>query len=468
MAAGADRQTTVTLAVTGVVALVTIGVITVLYVNFPNNVETPYGVHRHAVAFFRLLWSYPTFSLSPGTFQVVASFAVLLFWAAYLFGLWTVSRLPEEQDHSALIPVILVFAVVFNAALVFYFPPILSGDVFHYAIQGRLYSLYGMNPYAISANTMIDDPFWSLTIWREGTTQYGPVWIQLSALCASLGGGSVLLTVFLFKLLAAISNLVGALLVLLLVRRVAGGDGVVPLMFYAWNPILLLESSGAAHSDAAMMALALLGVLMIASDRPFLGITALVMSAMIKYVTLLLLLFMLIYYLARQNSLQRLGLAIRFGLLIALLVIVAYAPFVVGAPDPSQLFAGMSPSLNPMPNNAGQLLRHGTAALVQAVGFDPSEYTNLAMNAAFALVVVLMLPTLTFAATTVADVMGRFGLATLIYTFLVYAGSFPWYLVCPLTSLSLAPPSRATLYTRLLTIGLGVGFTLQVTRLIAK
>lgn len=470
MAAGADkmRPTTVSLAITGVVTLAVIGLITILYVNFPDNVETPYGVHRHAVSLFRLVWNYPTFLLSPGNFQMVAAFAILLFWAAYLFALWTVSRLPEDEDHSDLIPVILGFAVVFNATLLIYFPPILSGDVFHYAIQGRLYSLHGMNPYAISANTMIDDPFWSLTLWREGTTQYGPVWIQLSALCASLGGDSVLLTVYVFKLLAAIANFGGALLVLLFVRRVIGGDGVVPLMFFAWNPILLLESSGAAHNDAVMMALALLGVVMFGLNRPYLGVTALVMSAMVKYVTLLLLVFMLIYYLARQNSLQRVGLAIRFGLLIALLVVVAYAPFVVGAPDPSQLIAGMSPSLNPMANNAGQLLRHGTGALLQAAGFDPSEYTNLAMNGAFAIVVVLMLPTLTFAQTTLADVMGRFGLATLIYTFLIYGGSFPWYMVGPLTALSLAPPTRAMLYTRLLSLGLGVGFTLQMTRLLPK
>ena len=85
-----------------------------------------------------------------------------------------------------------------------------------------------------------------------------------------------------------------------------------------------------------------------------------------------------------------------------------------------------------------------------------------------AIVVVLMLPTLTFAQTTLADVMGRFGLATLIYTFLIYGGSFPWYMVGPLTALSLAPPTRAMLYTRLLSLGLGVGFTLQMTRLLPK
>jgi hypothetical protein len=189
---------------------------------------------------------------------------------------------------------------------------------------------------------------------------------------------------------------------------------------------------------------------------------------MIKYVTLLLLLFVLIYMLARQSALQRLGLAIRLALLIALLIILAYAPFVVGAPDPSQLFAGMSPALNPMPNNAGLLLRQAGAALLQAAGADPAQYVNLAMNGAFAVFVVLMLPTLTYAKTTLADVMGRFGLATLIYSFLIYAGSFPWYLVCPFTALALAPPTRTMLYTRLLSIGLGVGFTLQVTRLIPK
>jgi len=470
MAVGEDgtRQTTVRLAISGSVLLASIAALTLLYVNFPPYVETPYGVHRHAVAFFRLLWSYPSVDFSPAVFQLLAALGILVFWGAYLYGLWTVSRLRADRDHSTLLPVILGFGLLFNLWLFFFFPPILSGDVFHYAVQGREYALHGLNPYAQSADAVTDDPFWALAIWREGTTQYGPVWIQLSALCTSLGGDSVLLTLFLFKFLAGLSNVLGALLVVALARRLTASDGVVPLLFYAWNPILLIESSSAAHNDAVMMTLALLGILFLAQRRFLAGVAALLGSALIKYVTLLLLVMALLHVLVRQSSLQRIGLAVRLGLFAALILVLCYAPFIAGVPDPTQLFAGVSPALNPMPNNAGSFLRQLAAVALQAAGLDPAAYVNLALNGAFALFVLFLLPGLLTAKATLADVMGRFGLATLVYSFLIYGGSFPWYLVCPLVALAVAPPTRATRYLRLLAIGLGIGFMLQVTVLIPK
>ena len=49
---------------------------------------------------------------------------------------------------------------------------------------------------------------------------------------------------------------------------------------------------------------------------------------------------------------------------------------------------------------------------------------------------------LVYSSRTLADVMGRFGLATLIYTFLIYGGSFPWYMVGPLTALFFSTPLK--------------------------
>jgi len=468
MAAGDDTQkTTVNLAVCGLVVLAAIALLTLLYVNLPPNVQTPYGVQRHAVTFFRLLWGYPTFELPPAIFRIFASAAILLFWGAYLFGLWIVSRLPADQDHTALLPIIFGCAIVFNVMLLFYFPPVLSGDVFHYAVQGRLYAIHGQNPYGVAADAVPDDPFWALSIWREGTTQYGPLWIQLSALCASLGNGGVLLTVFLFKLLSAVSNLVGAALVVVLTRRLKGGDGVVPLLFYAWNPILLIESSGSAHNDAVMMTLALIGIFLLTQSRFVFGTVALLASALIKYVTLLLLGMAAIHVLSRQSS-RQLGLGLRLIVASAVMIVVVYAPFMSGLPDPMQVFSGMSASHNPMPNNAGYLLRQITGFAAQAAGLDPASYVNLILNILFVFFVVLLVPGLVTKEAGLADVMGTFGLATLVYSFLIYGGSFPWYLVCPLVALAVAPPVQATVYLRLLAIGLGIGFMMHVTVLIPR
>jgi hypothetical protein len=435
------------------------GVFTLLYVNFPDDVVSPYGVHRHAVSFFLLIWSYPLFSVPPSVFRIAAVLTILILWAGYLSALGSVLRLRQNEDHSHLVAPILGFALAFNLLLVAFFPPILSGDVFHYAIQGRLYAVHGLNPYVAPASQVVDDPFWSLTIWKEGTTQYGPVWIQLAALCSWIGGGSILLTVFCFKLLAALSNFFGGLIVLTLARRFTGGDGVAPLLFYAWNPILLLESAGTAHNDAVMMTLALLGVYLVVRGNLHVGVAALLASAMIKYVTLLLLVLVVFHAIARQPE-QRGGTALRLGVFGLVIVVLFYAPFLSGVADPLQLLTGVSPSLNPMQNEAGMAVRRMVGSLLQSTGIDGQQYASLALNAAFGVFVLLLLPGLASPKATWADVLGRFGMATLIYTLLIYGGSFPWYLVCPLSVLALAPPTRTTLYTRLITVGLGVGLML--------
>jgi hypothetical protein len=152
------------------------------------------------------------------------------------------------------------------------------------------------------------------------------------------------------------------------------------------------------------------------------------------------------------------------------MVVVAlfYAPFLSGLSDPGQLLSGMSPSLNPMPNNAGAITRQVIGALLIVAGLEPAQYTTIALNGLFVILLMYLVVGLASTRATLADVWGRFGLATLIYTYLIYGGSFPWYLVCPLTALALGPPTHAMLYVRLLTIGLGFGFMAQMASLVAK
>lgn len=456
-----SRRTDVTLAATGCLILVALGLLTFACTNFPPGEHAPYGFHPHAVSFFRLVWGYPSVELSVGVFQLLACVAFLLFWGAYLYGLWALSRLPEGRNANRLLSLILGFALVYNIALILYFPPILSGDVFDYALQGRLWSVHGENPYATDIADISEDPFWSLAPRPAQPALSGPLWIRIASLCTYFGGGSVLLTVFLFKLLSALSNILCALLVIVLTRRLIGGDGVVPAIFVAWNPLLLLESAGNGENAAVMMALALLGVFLVSQARFMLGVTALVSSVLVQYMTALLLGLLLIFVLARQSRLLRLGLALRIGLFIAFLLVLAYSPFLLGVPDPTQLVGGASPTQNGL----GQVVRYLTGTLLHLVGVD-AAYVDLFLNAAFAVFVLLLLPEMLAPEATLADVLGRFGAAALVYTLLVHGGGFPWYFVCPITALAAATPTRTTLYLGLLTIG--IGFTMQMTTLMSQ
>ena len=254
-------------------------VFTLLYVNVPPGFNVPYGLSVQSVGLFRRLWSYPSLSLSADTLSTAAALTVLALWVVYGAAALLVSRRPTGARPREVF-VVLGFACLYNIELAVLLPPILSADVFHYALFGRMVAFYGLNPYVVPGSAISHDPFWSFAVWHDITTQYGPVWTLVSAAAAAVGGDSVLLTTLTFKGVAALCNLAGAALVLLLARRLTGGDGVRPLLLYAWNPLILIESAGSGHNDVVMIAIALVGLLLATNGRVLSGLAVLLVSAM--------------------------------------------------------------------------------------------------------------------------------------------------------------------------------------------
>src|SRR5205823_10504562 len=127
-------------------------------------------------------------------------------------------------------------------------------------------------------------------------------------------------------------DLANCLLVYRLARRL-GGDGPGALLLYAWNPLVLIETAGSGHNDAAMMTFALLGLLLATRGRLLWGLAALVLSVLVKYLTALLLLFYVLHALGRQPTRGRAAaLAAKMGAVGGLLVGALFVPFWAG-PD---------------------------------------------------------------------------------------------------------------------------------------
>jgi hypothetical protein len=446
-------------------------VFTLLYANVPPGFNAPYGLCLHSVGLFRRLWSYPAVSLSATAFSAAAALTLLALWAVYLAAALLVRR-PAPDARPREVFFILGLTCLFNIELAVLMPPVLSADVFHYALFGRMVAFYKLNPYVVPGSAISHDPFWSLAIWRDITTQYGPAWTLLSAAAAAAGGQSVLLTVIIFKLVAALFNLAAAVLVFLLVRRLTASDGVRPLLLYAWNPLILIESAGSGHNDVVMIAIALAGVLLAARGRVLTGLVLLLASAMVKYLTLLLVLFYVIHYAARETAWKRrAAVAGRMGVVSVVVIAGLYLPFLVGVDSARQLAAGLS--LNPMPN----LVRPLVIAVISRLlvgsggsvpfGITPDAWAGLLLHGGFAALLVLLARRVAVQRAGVSEVASAFGLVSLVYPYVVFGGSFPWYLVSPLAIALLGPQRRADLRLLVICIGLGIGLMLGYAKLIA-
>lgn len=140
-------------------------------------------------------------------------------------------------------------------------PPLGSRDVYSYACQGWSYAA-GHDPYEVGVAAAgcpwVDSV---APIWRDTPAPYGPVFVLLAALAATLGGGLVG-TVVLLRLVA----LAGVLLAALCLPGLARAAGV-PTARAAWLalacPLVGVHLVAGAHNDAVLLGLLLLGLLVL-------------------------------------------------------------------------------------------------------------------------------------------------------------------------------------------------------------
>lgn len=448
---------------------------TLLYVNVPPGSNAMHGLNPQAVGLFRALWSYPVLSLPPDVFQAVAALTIVALWVVYLGAAALISPRSGSDEQRRQTCAILVVACLLNGMLVLFMPPVLSLDIYHYALFGRMVALYHLNPYVAenvaAGGAASNDVFWSLATDGVMPTQYGPVWTLLSAAAAMLGGGSVVGTLLVFKATVALFNVAGGVLMYLLARRLRGAEAVRALLLYAWNPLVLIESAGSAHNDVVMISIAIFAVLLATQGRMLGGLAVLLLSAAVKYLTMLLVLLYVVHCLVRETSRARMAaLAARMGGVFVMVLCTLYLPFLAGVATPGKFLAGLAPSLNPAPNAVRTGLTSVLAIWRGTVGASaPASQVSvpIILNVGFAMLLALLLRGMTAVRTDWRQVLGKFSVASLIYVYIVFGASFPWYLISPLTTALLGPETRANRYLVATCIGLGIGLMWGYANLIA-
>ena len=144
-------------------------------------------------------------------------------------------------------------------------PLTLSDDAYRYLWDGRV-ALAGFDPYATAPDSAtlepLRDELWQRVAHRDVPTVYPPAAIGLFSIAAALPG-----SIYVLKASLALCDLAaGALLLWLAVRAGLPRERV---LWYAWNPLVVLEGAGMAHVDVAGAAFAIAAVafLVARSDR---------------------------------------------------------------------------------------------------------------------------------------------------------------------------------------------------------
>lgn len=247
---------------------------------------------------------------------------------AALFALYAVAlRAVAGQDDRRLT---LVVGGAGAALLVFQLtsPVTLSTDVFGYAYHGRIAGVYDGNPYdRASFVDRPDDPYLQLLYGKQERTLYGPVALLTSTGIALLGGERVGLTVLLFRLAAVLAALGTATLVWSCLRRTDPSRATQGLVFFLWNPLVVLETGLSAHNDLLMVLFLALGVWLHLRERRVPAVLAFGMAALVKFVAVVLIpLYLLLVVRQLGSWRERCRFLAVSGLFLALVLFATVGP----------------------------------------------------------------------------------------------------------------------------------------------
>ncbi len=186
--------------------------------------------------------------------------------------------------------VCLTTAVVLVSFVAMY--PTNAIDVYIYAARSRLLSHYGQNPNAVRPDIYWDtDPYMRFASreWADNLSPYGPFWNQLAAPITWIGGESVALAVIGFKLLSVVSALAITWFVYDIVKATHPEWSLVAALAWLWNPLVMWDGIANAHNDVTLM-LPVMAALWAWQRGHYRWVIPLLMgSALIKYVTVILL-----------------------------------------------------------------------------------------------------------------------------------------------------------------------------------
>jgi hypothetical protein len=209
---------------------------------FPTNLGSTYQPSSASIEFFCLL---------------------ALAFLCYLLGALFVRRAGAEQQQSRVRTWVWCGAILVGA-IYLVTPALLSHDMMVYAGYSRLLAAHHANPYFVPLSAFPGDPIAAVDQWAGVISAYGPIWMLICGMFGALLPASPLAYVLAFRLFALTMHLLNTWLIgrTLVTMGRASRTVTLGMLLYAWNPLVLLESSLNGHNDVLMVTFVLLALLL--------------------------------------------------------------------------------------------------------------------------------------------------------------------------------------------------------------
>lgn len=163
--------------------------------------------------------------------------------------------------------------------------PALSYDIFNYMTTARIAFLHQENPYIVMPVEIPNEPWLAFTRGANKVALYGPTWLVLTWLPYVFGFGHIVATIYSFKILILIFYLIMLRFIYIITNDLRN------VIFFALNPLVLIEVLVSAHNDIVMMVLALGSLIFVQSEKTstrLSGYFLYILSVFVKGATLVL------------------------------------------------------------------------------------------------------------------------------------------------------------------------------------
>lgn len=210
------------------------------------------------------------------------SFAIIFFllFSLYLYFLFFSKKITPKLLFVIVIGTFAILVFSYNA---------FSYDLFNYIFDAKILTFYNQNPYLFKPLDFMGDPLLSFMRWTHRVYPYGPSWLALTVPLSFMGSNIFLVTFFLFKLMIGLTYLGSAFLIYKISELVSPDNKIFNTVFFALNPLVLVEGLVSAHNDFPLIFFALLSFYLFIKKKKVFSLVSLVFSIGIKYLSFILL-----------------------------------------------------------------------------------------------------------------------------------------------------------------------------------
>ena len=228
-----------------------------------------------------------------------------------------------------------IYITIISVIFVFV-TPFMCSDVFYYIGIGRISSEYGQNPYYTTIKEFVEQEGNKELLkqdtvlaqgyqndWADSTVVYGPMWTLICGIIAKLSFGNIDIGILIFKLVNLVVHILNCYVIYKLTNK------KIFTLIYGINPFVLIEGIAMVHNDIFIVLFTLLTIYFLLKKKNIiLSLVFLAIATTIKYVTILLLPFIIIYYAREYKPSKRFIKCIKYGMIFLIMLIIPYLLFI--------------------------------------------------------------------------------------------------------------------------------------------